>query len=217
MCGRYYLDTLPELLLSHFGVPAPVGYKASWNIAPTQHAPVMRRHGTRHEMALLRWGLVPFWAKDTSIASKLINARSDGVAEKPSFRAAFRTRRCVVPATGYFEWKAEAGGKSPYAFVPTEQPCFGLAGIWETWTAPDGGVLETYALITTDANETVAPVHDRMPVILAPSQFGDWIAATPSAALPMMRPSPNEWLRWFPVSKRVNSARNDDASLVLAT
>lgn len=214
MCGRYFLDTLPELMLQHFGHPAPAAYQPHWNIAPTQHAPVLRQHRREQELAMLRWGLVPFWAKELSIGSRLINARSDGIAAKPAFRGAYRKRRCVVPASGFYEWAAIGTVKQPYAIVPTNAACFGLAGLWEDWTDPAGSAVETFTIVTTEANAKMRELHQRMPVILAPADYTRWISGTTEEAATLMGPCPDEWVRFFPVSRAVNNARNDQESLV---
>ena len=214
MCGRYYLDTLPELMREHFGATPPGAYAPHWNIAPTQHAPVLRRHGDEVEFAMLRWGLVPYWAKDPAIASRLINARGDGIADKPAYRAAYRKRRCVVPATGFFEWRVEGSVKQPYAIVPTSAPCFGFAGLWEAWTDPSGAALETFAIVTTEPNSRMHELHDRMPLILEPADYARWITGRTEEAAGLIRPSPSESLRYFPVSRAVSNAKNDRPDLV---
>ena len=171
MCGRYFLDTLPELLAGQFRVHKYPVYDASYNIAPTQPSLILRRHNDDNEWAWVRWGLVPHWAKDVSIGARMINARGETVAEKPAFRGAFRYRRCIVPASGFYEWRTQAGTKQPFAIVPTDAACFGFAGLWEHWTAPDGSVLETSSVLTTTPNALMATIHDRMPVILDPGRL----------------------------------------------
>lgn len=213
MCGRYFLDTLPDVLMRHFGATVPPAYEPHWNIAPTQYAPVLRAHGSAHELAMLRWGLIPYWAKDPKIASNCINARGDGIDTKPAYRGACRARRCVVPATGFYEWSGEGKARSPYAIVPTDGACFGFAGLWETWNAPDGKVLETYAIVTTDANTAIEHLHHRMPVILAPEDYSRWIGGTTQTALALVAPCPPGRVRAFPVSKAVNNVRNDAIGL----
>lgn len=213
MCGRYFLDTLPEVLMRHFGAPVPAAYVPHWNIAPTQYAPVLRAHGDAHELAMLRWGLIPFWAKDAKIASNCINARGDGIATKPAYRAAFRARRCVVPASGFYEWTGEGAARAPYAIVPADAPCFGFAGLWETWNAPDGKVVETYAIVTTDANDAIRHLHHRMPVILEAADYARWIGGTMQIASSLVAACAPERVRSYPVGKAVNNVRNDAAEL----
>ena len=214
MCGRYFLDTLPELLAGQFRVHKDPVYAASYNIAPTQPALAVRRHGEDNEWAWLRWGLVPHWAKDLSIGARTLNARGESLAEKPAFRAAFRYRRCIVPASGFFEWQTTPTGKQPYAIVPTDLPCFGFAGLWEHWTSPDGSVVESVAVVTTGANELMAPIHDRMPVILAQEDYERWMPAAPAAAQTLIQPFADERMRAYPVSKAVGNVRNNSAALI---
>src|SRR6185295_17988739 len=152
-----------------------------FNIAPTQQAPVVRtaKDGTR-EVALLRWGLVPFWAKDLKVGTQMINARGETVAEKPAFRHALQQRRCIVPATGFFEWRGEPGRKQAFAITVPERPLFGFAGLWERWKPKDGAgeAVDTFTIVTTDANASVAPIHDRMPVILPEAAYDEWLFGT---------------------------------------
>lgn len=214
MCGRYFLDTLPELLAEQFRVHKYPVYAASYNIAPTQPALAVRRHGEDNEWAWLRWGLVPHWAKDLSIGARTLNARGESLAEKPAFRGAFRYRRCIVPASGFFEWQTTPTGKQPYAIVPTDLPCFGFAGLWEHWTSPDGSVVESVAVVTTGANALMAPIHDRMPVILAPEDYERWMTAAPADAQTLIQPFADERMRAYQVSKAVGNVRNNSAALI---
>lgn len=214
MCGRYFLDTLPELLAGQFRVHKYPVYAASYNIAPTQPALAVRRRSDENEWALLRWGLVPHWAKDLSIGARTLNARGESVAEKPAFRGAFRYRRCIVPASGFFEWQNTPSGKQPYAIVPTDLPCFGFAGVWEHWTSPDGSVVESVAVVTTGANALMTPIHDRMPVILAPEDYETWMTAAPAVAQALIQPYPDQRMRAYPVSKAVGNVRNNSAALI---
>lgn len=214
MCGRYFLDTLPELLAGQFRVHKYPVFPARYNIAPTQIVPVVRMHGAEREIALLRWGLIPFWAKDVRIAAKLINARSESVHEKPAFRAAFRQRRCLVPVSGYYEWQLRDGRKQPWCIRPTADGCFAVAGIWEHWTSPEGEVRETCALLTVDANAKLAQVHDRMPVLLDESGQQQWVDPKAQGLSALLVPAPDSAVACFPVSTRVNRAANDDPSLI---
>jgi putative SOS response-associated peptidase YedK len=186
-----------------------------YNIAPSQSALVVRldQEG-RREGALLRWGLIPFWAKDEKIAYKTINARAETVASAPAFRAAYRRRRCIVPATGFYEWKRLQRGKQPYRIRPADAPLFGFAGLWESWRAPTGEAIETYTILTTDANELMRELHNRMPVILAPADYGAWLDADHPDAQALLKPCPPERMTAYPVSARVNSPANDDESVI---
>lgn len=216
-----------------FGFMGPLpNWPARYNIAPTQLVPIVRQAPTggegdgvgessapRRELVQARWGLVPFWAKDAAIGAKMINARAEGIAEKPAFRAAFRARRCLVPADGFFEWRATPRGKRPYwvglkGGMSDEPPTFAFAGLWERWTkASDGAPLESCTIVTTEANTLLRPIHERMPVIVAPADYESWLdPATPlQGALALLRPYPAEAMTLHPVSTRVNSVRFDDA------
>lgn len=224
MCGRYRLHSAPGVLADWSEtrlVPLP-NVPPRWNIAPTQQSLVIRRHpetGERH-LDPLRWGLVPHWAKDTSGAARLINARSETVATTPSCRDAFRKRRCLVPADGFYEWRAVAGAsrKQPYAIArPSGEP-MAFAGLWEGWRDPASGeVLRTFTILTTDANRYLAPLHHRMPVILSRDAWRPWLgddAATPEDLLALLRPSPEDALIAWPIAPRVGNVREDDAGLI---
>jgi putative SOS response-associated peptidase YedK len=189
MCSRYFLDADGNIIAYTFRVPVNEQIGKRYNIAPTQQAPVVRlaKDGTR-EVAMLRWGLVPFWAKSVSVGTKMINARCEGVREKPAFREALRKRRCVVPATGFYEWQGDAARKQPYAVTFPDHPVFGFAGLWERWRPAEGEPVDTFSVITTDANATVARIHDRMPVILAPEEAQAWLAGDLEAACALLKP-----------------------------
>ena len=178
MCGRYFLQRDPAGLRSYFETQGDTpNHPPSWNVAPTQDSLVVRRDpkdGARH-MGVLRWGLVPRWAKDATGAARLMNARADGIAEKPSFREAFAKRRCLVPADGFYEWRQEGERKQPYAVALASGEPMGMAGLWEGWQQPYGTWLRTYSIVTTDANEKQALVHHRMPVILPPELWPAWL------------------------------------------
>jgi len=214
MCGRYFIDTLPELLAQQFNVIAHPSYAPSYNLAPTQNMLLLRAHGEQLNWAQVRWGLVPHWSKDAKGAARMINARSEGVAEKPAFRNAMRYRRCVIPASGFYEWQTTASGKQPFAIVPTDAASFGFAGLFEAWTAPDGSVLETGCILTTSPNSLMLPIHDRMPVILDPSQYEGWIRAPVADALRLVDSFPTERMRAYRVGRAVGNARNDYPALI---
>jgi putative SOS response-associated peptidase YedK len=222
MCGRYSLTTTIEEMRRLLGFIGPLpNLPPRYNIAPTQNVPTVRlaREGGR-ELALLRWGLIPSWAKDVEIGARLINARGESVAEKPSFRDAFKKRRCLVPADGFYEWQAAPGGKIPHRVglaggTPEAMPLFAFAGLWEHWDkAADGKPIETCAIITTDANERLRPIHERMPVILAPEDYGHWLdpATSHADAQARLKPYPSDAMVAYEVSTRVNAVRNDDAA-----
>ncbi len=210
MCGRYTLRTPSDLLVAIFGLEAAPTLVPRWNIAPTQKVPVVRAETGARGLEFVSWGLVPKWAKDTSIAGRLINARSETVAVKPSFREALRKRRCLVPADGFYEWKAAGKSKLPFHFSMKDESPFAMAGLWERWVGPDGGVLESCALVTTQANERVRPVHDRMPAILSPEDFATWLdpqVTEASRLTPMLVPFEADRMKATAVERNVNNAR----------
>ncbi|MGG5808789.1 SOS response-associated peptidase [Falsiroseomonas sp. CW058] len=221
MCGRFFLQRDPAGLARYFETRNPTpNHPASWNVAPTQDSLVVRRHpetGQRH-LDPLRWGLVPRWAKDAKDAAKLMNARADTLAEKPSFRDAFAKRRCLVPMDGFYEWrKDEAGGKQAYAVALASGAPMAVAGLWEGWKAPDGTWLRSFTVITTDANEKQALVHHRMPVILPPEVWDAWLGEEehpPEDLLELLVPSPAEELAIWPVDNRVGRVGENDARLL---
>ncbi len=217
MCSRYFLDADGNVIAYTFNVPVHDRIRKRFNIAPTQEAPVVRVNAEgEREVAMLRWGLVPFWALDPSIGNRMINARSETVAEKPSFRNAFKARRCIVPASGFFEWKGEPGRKQPYAITAADQPLFAFAGLWESWrdkSQPDAPAVETFTILTTDANEAVAAIHDRMPVILPADRLQDWLAGPPAQAQALLAPYAGP-VKIRAISKAVGNPRNDTPEIL---
>lgn len=214
MCGRYNLITNAQALVDFFKVRNHLEFRSRYNIAPSQDAPVVRSDGAQRELALLRWGLIPHWAKDMKIGYHTINARAESVARKPAFRDAFRHRRCLVPATGFYEWKATASGKQPYNIRIGEGRLFAFAGLWEQWRRAAGAAVESFTIIVTEANKTVLPLHDRMPVILHPRDYEAWLDPTlqdPALLQPLLQPCPASWLNYYPVSRRLNSPACEDA------
>lgn len=228
MCGRYAFYTPIEAVTRLFAVSEVHAHELAprYNIAPTQEVPIVRvspflededaRTPVR-ELALARWGLVPFWAKDPSIGNRMINARGETVAQKPAFRAAFRKRRCLVPADGFFEWQKTDAGKQPWYIHSSAGEPLALAGLWELWDPPDGGApLVSCSIITTRANEFMRPLHERMPVILDAGGRDAWLdaAAQPATLQALLAPPAEDALEAWPVSRRVNSPFNEDPSLV---
>ncbi len=193
MCSRYFLDADGNIFAYTFHVPVHDRVRKRFNIAPTQEAPVVRvgADGLR-EVALLRWGLVPSWARDIKVGTKMINARGESVAKKPAFRAAAKQRRCIVPATGFFEWQGEPGAKQPFAITVPDRPLFAFAGLWESWRPGEGPAVETFTIVTTDANAAVARIHDRMPVILPADAVDTWLTGPADAALALLTPYAGE-------------------------
>ncbi len=223
MCGRYTLTTPLEGLRAVFLFEESPNLAARYNIAPTQEVPVIRRgvgDDSRH-LALLRWGLIPSWAKEASIGSRMINARAESVAEKPAYRTAFRRRRCLIPADGFYEWQARPSGpKQPYLISPVAGGPFAFAGLWERWTdKAHGEPVESFTIVTTEANRRLAAIHHRMPVVLAPADHQAWLdpASSLDALLALLRPAPEDAFDAAPVSTRVNAVRNDDPSLIEPT
>ena len=214
MCGRYVLVSPAEVIAEYFGLSEVPVYPPRYNIAPTQHALVVRETPAgEREAAMLRWGLIPAWAKDPAIGGRMINARAEGLADKPAFRAAFRRRRCLVPADGFYEWSPVAGGrKQPYFIRFVSGAPLALAGLWEEWRSPGGDAVATFTIVTTAANEALHAIHDRMPVLVAPADHDEWLSSpNPSALLAPWAAEPFE-IR--PVSTRVNSVQNDAPELL---
>ncbi|MFM9994227.1 MAG: SOS response-associated peptidase [Phycisphaerales bacterium] len=220
MCGRYTcLFTWKQLqrLMRLTGLPEDE-LLPRFNVAPTQFAPAVRQSaGGARTGALLRWGLVPSWADDPSIGSRLINARGETVAEKPSFRSAFRARRCLIPVSGFYEWKAveDQKAKRPFWIGRADREPFALAGLWERWTKGAEPV-ESFTIITTTPNALMAKLHDRMPVIVDPGDYDRWLdpGADPSSLSALIRPNEPEEFEAYPIGTRVNSPKNDDPSLL---
>ena len=217
MCGRYALHTNPEVIALYFKLGLMPEFKARYNIAPSTKVLIVREDKEHSRIAdLYRWGLIPSWAKDPAIGSKLANARGETVAEKPSFRSAFKRWRCLIPASGFYEWKAVAGRKQPYYIHLKEQELFGLAGITEVWQGPDGPVYSC-AIITTEPNELMKNIHNRMPVILNPEDYSTWLNPTNQATTELkqlLKRYPADAMAAYPVNSRVNAVKHDDPALV---
>jgi putative SOS response-associated peptidase YedK len=219
MCGRYTFTKEPEEVAEHFQLDDVPPLEPRFNVAPTQQVYALRAAREGREGVYLKWGLVPSWASDPTIGVRMLNARSETVAEKPAFRAAFLRRRCLIPACGFYEWRASGKKKEPYHFRLRGGRLFAFAGLWERWTSPGGVTLESCSIITTAANELVRPVHDRMPVILDPSRYGDWLDAkiTDSGPLlPLLAPWPADEMVAIPANPIVNNARNEGPACLSA-
>jgi len=219
MCGRYTLIANAEAIRLLFKLPAfdERLVVPRYNIAPTQPIAIVREGPKGRELVPVRWGLIPNWVKDPNLPTLLINARSEGIAERPAFRGAFRYRRCLVPASGFYEWQARGRGpKQPFAVLPAAQELIAFAGIWEDWLGADGSEIDTVAIVTTDANEALRDIHHRMPVVIDAKDFETWLSPRthPDAAAALLRPAPPGLLTCTPVSTRVNSAGNDDSALL---
>jgi len=218
MCGRFTLQIPPELLAEIFGLIEIPICPARYNIAPSQKVAVIRQNGEgQNRLDFLRWGLIPSWAEDISIGYKLINARSESVHEKHSFRHAIRYRRCLVPSSGFFEWLQEGKVKKPlYVRLKDGSPMV-FAGLWESWKSPEGEVIGSCTILTTTSNKLIESLHDRMPVILHPQEYDVWLdreMTDPEKLNPLYKPYPAERMEMYPVSDLVNSPRNDTPDLI---
>ncbi len=216
MCGRYTITESPNELAARFRAAlGGVGFVPRYNAAPTQMLPVVIDEDGRR-LALMRWGLIPSWAKDESIGNRLINARADSVTSKPSFRNSFKRRRCLVPADGFYEWLKEGKAKSPVRVTPQQGGIVAFAGLWDRWKSEDGREVLSFTIITTEANEQARRVHDRMPLMLPRDREDAWLDPGADATdLQSILGTPVQaQLQLTPVSTRVNSPKNDDASLI---
>jgi len=215
MCGRFTLATPPEIVAEFFELTAAPDLSPRYNIAPTQPAPAILLTPERAQRLFrpLRWGLIPSWARDPTIGNRMINARAETVAEKPAFRSAFRQRRCLVVSDGFYEWKKGPGRKQPFYIRMRDDRPFAFAGLWEHWEADDGTGIESCALLTTQPNEVLRPIHDRMPVILDRANYDLWLDPTMADVdrlRPLLCPYRAEEMKVYPVGTRVNSPTRDD-------
>ncbi|HRY97560.1 MAG TPA: SOS response-associated peptidase [Bacteroidales bacterium] len=215
MCGRFSLTTQEDQIEKLFNVEVDRSmYVPRYNGAPSQNLAVITSDDPGR-LSFLRWGLVPPWAPDPAMGAKMINARAETIQEKPAFRAAFRKRRCLVPADGFFEWMKAGKARQPYRFLMKDGLPFAFAGIWEEWKDGDGRPLRTFSIITTTANELMAPIHHRMPVILAPQDYSIYLQSEPMRASGLLRPFPSEPMHSYPVSSLVNSPQHNSAEVFL--
>lgn len=216
MCGRFTLFQPAETLAAVFQLAEVPSLEPRYNIAPTQLVPTVLCTPKR-QFQLLRWGLIPSWAKDPAMGARLINARAETAGEKPSFRSAFRHRRCLVIADGFYEWQRQERKKQPFYFrLPDGRP-FAFAGLWEHWEAPDGEAIESCTILTTEANELLCPIHDRMPVILDPKDYDLWLDPTvqkPEPLKQLLRPYPPEAMTSYAVSTQVNNPANNSVECI---
>ena len=216
MCGRYAIITDPKALREMFGYAEMPNFPPRYNVAPTQPVPVVRLAEGKREFALLRWGLIPSWVKDPRTFSLVINARGESVLDKPAFRNAMKRRRCLLPADGFYEWKREGEGKRPYFVRLKSRQPMAFAGLWETWAGPNGEEMETVAIVTTTASRSIAHIHDRMPVIVAPEAFDFWLDPNVDGemAAAVIAPAPDALLDAYEVSSAVNRTANDTPMLL---
>ncbi|MCX7178228.1 MAG: SOS response-associated peptidase [Proteobacteria bacterium] len=215
MCGRFALKATPVELATSFGLDQCAEFGPRYNIAPgTDIAVVRRAPDGKRVLGLLRWGLVPNRTRDPAKLPMLNNARGESLADKPSFREAYLRRRCLVPASGFYEWSGAGGAKQAhYITLKSGQP-MALAGLWESWTAPDGSILRSVCIVTTGPNSLMKPIHERMPVIIAAMHWSDWLAAPVETIVPLLAAYPADEMHAWPVSNRVNKTAEDDAGLV---
>jgi putative SOS response-associated peptidase YedK len=218
MCGRFALIVDASVLADVFDAEPPRELEPRFNIAPTQTIPIIRcDSGSSRECALVRWGLIPSWAKDEKIGARMINARSETVAEKPSFRSAVKTRRCLIPADGFYEWVRTDEGKQPHFIHFADGRTFAFAGLWERWSRGGAKPLDTCTILTTQPNELIAPLHDRMPVILSSDRHAEWMEPVPLAPERLrgfLAPHPASDMEAYPVSTFVSNPRNDGAECI---
>lgn len=219
MCGRYTFTSPEEAARALFNYTGPpLNLRPRYNVAPTDDVPVVRNSkdgGGERELVMMRWGLIPFWATDAKVAFKSINARVETVTTAPAFREAFKRRRCLVLADGFYEWKkldSKGKEKQPYRFVLKSGEPFAFAGLWEYWKKGDGPAITSCTIITGPPNELAATIHDRMPVILPPESYEAWLSGT--AGTEVLKPFPASLMKAYPVSTRVGSPKNDDAAII---
>jgi putative SOS response-associated peptidase YedK len=216
MCGRYRLTAKERYLRDHFGLDEDPTWTPRWNIAPTQFVPIIRQKSTttRRSFDLVRWGLIPSWAKDASIATKTINAMSETAADKPAFRDALRLRRCLIPADSFYEWQSIGPEqKQPFSIGMADDSVFAFAGLWDSWVRAKGDVIETCTILTTTPNALVVDVHRRMPAILKRDYYQTWLnpnIKNPSQVSGLLEPFDAASMKKYPVSTRVNRSENDD-------
>ncbi len=217
MCGRYTLKTPIDVLAEYFEVGEyPSSLTPSYNIAPTQEVAAVVEEDEERKLEMFRWGLIPSWAKDPVIGNKMINARAETVSEKPSFRSAFKKRRCLIVADGFYEWQKTDNGKQPYHFKMRDSSPFAFAGLWETWDK-EGEKIRSCSIVTTDANDLMNEIHHRMPVILHPENYGAWLDQgfeEKEALTDLLRPYPSEEMKAYMVSRRVNKPANNEPSVI---
>jgi putative SOS response-associated peptidase YedK len=218
MCGRFTLTADNETVAPQFELPLPkeMNLAPRYNIAPTQPVAAVRLNRGERELTHFHWGLIPSWSKDAKVGSRMINARSETVTDKPSFRTAFKRRRCLIPASGFYEWQKQNGSKQPVYIQPTDEDLFAFAGLWEVWHSADGGEIESCTILTTTPNELMAQIHNRMPVIVEREDYDSWLEPgdEPEQGLHLLRPFPSHKMSAYPVSTIVNSPRNDSPECI---
>lgn len=218
MCGRYELHSNPAVIALAFGLAYPPEVRPRYNVAPTDEVPIVRINANgERELARMRWGLVPRWAKDPAIGARMINARAETVAERPAFKMPYRFHRCLLPADGFYEWMAgprSGSRRTPQHIAMADGSLFGFAGIYERWRSEEGEVIDSCAIITTDANALLRPIHDRMPVIVPPEHYARWIDPANADVADLLVPYTATPMTYHAVSPRVGNVRFDDAALI---
>lgn len=218
MCGRYTLTTPSIEIMKRFGIDQiPFDYQPRYNIAPGQMVPAIISDSGTNRIGQLKWGFIPSWAKDEKMAGNMINAKAETVHEKSAFKHAFQRKRCIILADGFYEWKQTPNGKQPMRITLKSGDIFGMAGLYDTWTAPDGRKVHTCTILTTKPNELMADIHDRMPVILRPEDEEVWLnrdAFDQDLLLSLREPYPTEEMRAYPVSQKVGNVRNDSPECI---
>jgi putative SOS response-associated peptidase YedK len=217
MCGRYSLGVSGEVLAKAFRLANVPQLSLRYNIAPTQSVPIIRleANGGRR-LHLLHWGLIPSWANDPKIGNRLINARAESAPDAPAFRSAFRRRRCLVPADAFYEWQKVSARKQPYVIKMHDGSPFAFAGLWEAWRGKENQRIESFTILTTDPNDVIRPLHDRMPAIVDPKDYDAWLDPKHEdveSLQTILRPAPSQGMIAYPISGRVNNAKNDDVSI----
>ena len=216
MCSRYSLTSPPEAVRAYFAYRETPNFPPRYNIAPTQGIPVICLDRGERSFRLMRWGLLPRFVKDPKTFPTLINARSEGVMSKPAFRQAFARRRCLVPADGFYEWTGRKGARRPFMLRPRQGGLIAFAGLWERWRDRDGHEMDTVAILTCEANRTIAPLHDRMPVVLPHKAFEAWLdceATGAKAALALLQPAPDDLLEAVEMHPKINDSRKDERGI----
>ena len=213
MCGRFYLTATPAEMKKRFKVDRVLDLVLRYNIAPAQLSPIVVAVEKGRSIHMARWGLVPSWSRDLSLGAGMINAPAETLGAKAVYRSAFQTQRCLVPASGFYEWQTSGAKNQPYKIALRNGALFAFAGLWETWAPEMGEPVETFTIITTQANKLVSEVHDRMPVIIAPADFHRWLTAPVNTAKKLLVPY-TSGMTIAPVSDRVGSVKNDDAELL---
>jgi putative SOS response-associated peptidase YedK len=217
MCGRYLITSAPEAIRALFRYAEQPNFPPRYNIAPTQPVPIVRLDNGERSFVLVRWGLIPAWVKDPHAFSLLINARGETIGKKPAFRNAVRLRRCLFPADGFYEWKTGADRKRPFCIRPRDGQPVAFAGVWETWMGPNGEEIDTACIVTTAANRFLAPLHDRMPVVIAPQAFDLWLDCAKvdaETAAALIVPAPENLFEAYEISTLVNRTANDSPAVI---